>query len=139
MMDARQLTLPLDDPGLDSFERAVWAIIRSRHGRENAISVRALLAALGLDPDSKSAERRVRKIVERLVKVHGLPIGSSCDPKHHGYYHITDPAELDEHFKFLVKTGLRYLSRASRLKKSNLPRLIGQLRLEIAGGHDGKG
>ena len=134
-MNARQLTLPLDDPGLDSFERAVWAVIRSRHGRENAISVRALAAAVGLDPSSSGDERRVRKTIERLIKVYGLPIGSSCNPRHHGYYHITDPNELREHYEFLVRVAIRYLTRASRLQRGNLDRLVGQLELELEKGN----
>ena len=124
-----QLELNFDAPELSGLERDVWELIRERT-KEDPISVPELLSKLGFDQNDRASERAVRKAVERLVKEHGMPIGSSCGKKS-GYYHITDPFELERNYRFLIKVAKAYLVRASRLKKSNLARLIGQLELEL--------
>jgi len=132
-MQPRQLELNFDEPRLEGLDAMVWSVIRTRCGKKNAVSVPELMLALGLDPNDRAAERTVRRAIERLVKEFGLPIGSSCDRTRPGYYHIVDADELNRHYRFLVRVAMAYLVRASKLKKSNLARLIGQLELELVG------
>lgn len=107
--------------------RAAKTIQLHYRGHGQAVSVRGLSLILG------TSERATRGIIQGLINVHGLPIGSSVNPPA-GYYWITDPEELEATCRSLRHRGIAILVRAAKLKKASLEAVFGQARMEYENG-----
>ena len=118
-------------PPMVEIEKKAADILGRRRGHGQALQVVAMARLL------RTTERAARGIVQGLINIHGLPIGSSVNPPS-GYYWITDPDELDRTCRSLRHRGIAILVRASKLKKASLEAVFGQARLEYFGG-DGHG
>jgi hypothetical protein len=98
-------------------EQAVLDLIE--RGRDKARSVRFIASMTGLN------ERKVRAVVRLLIDGHGACIGSSVG-RPPGYYIITDPDEIERHYKELRHRGISILARAAKLKKISINKVFGQ-------------
>lgn len=113
--------------GLSVEEAAVWEVVRSHAGRENAVKAETLAFQTRLD------EKTVREAVSHLVVRHGKLIASSTgNPP--GFYVITDKKELEAHIRSLRHRGIACLIRAAALSKSSVEDIFNQGRLDLKGG-----
>jgi len=100
-------------------------------GRDYALSLPAVSRLTGFH------ERLIQDIIRDLVVKHSLPVASTSDSRQPGYYIPADERESIEHFRSLLKRGLRILKRAHAFHKSPLlAEFLGQAELEIAGNND---
>lgn len=93
--------------GLNKDETAVWAQIRFKMGKDNAISGRTIEASTGL------SYKRVQKIISDLVNKHGKFVGSCTK----GFYVPGTSKELHDATRTLRHRGILTFFRASRLEK----------------------
>lgn len=109
--------LPAGDEGL------VSALILASHTmRDTAITRAELCEKTGF------GDRKVRKIIARLVNHYGLPIGSCSHVA--GYYLIDNEADAQAAARELVKKAKSLLYRANRgLNSRHLANALGQMEL----------
>lgn len=113
------------DPRMDKNERLVTEILAEHRGKGKAITYSRIAAMLNLD------ERRIRKIVHRLIEDFRMPICSSYDADCPGYYMAETQEQVDETYRKLRGHGLSILRRAANVKNITLADLVQQLSLEI--------
>lgn len=116
------MQLSLFHTGLSSDEEALYGLLR--HGRDNAVSVKALEAATGM------AGVEIRKIIRRLIMDHGLLIGSSVNSPP-GYYIPETADEAITATKSLRHRGIMILMRAAKLQRCSVELVFNQARLEF--------
>lgn len=112
----------LSRAGFGDEERAVADALR--WGRANALQVReiARLARLPM--------RRTQDVIDRLLREHGWPIGTSmAEP--FGNYLIDSAEELEATVELLRTRGISNLTRAAALKGMSLRRFIESVQPEL--------
>ncbi|WP_076591996.1 hypothetical protein [Herminiimonas arsenitoxidans] len=92
---------------------------RSHIGGSNSIGGPALASQLGVKP--RTVRAMVLKLRENAIAVCGSP--------EIGYFIAETPEEVDATCKLLEQHGLHQLHVASRMRKTTLPELLGQLHL----------
>ena len=102
------------------------ALLRYHVGRPAGISCRKLAAAVA------AAEREVREAVTALRRS-GHPV---CGTPSTGYFIARTREELDETCVFLRGRALHTLGLEASLRKVSLPRLVGQMQLDLDGAGD---
>lgn len=102
-------------------EAAVIEILNRHVGRDHGLHISELTAEVNLAGIDYN-QRRVRRTVEDLVLVYGLPVGSNPV---HGYYLIdaADPADLTAALVDLKRRGLANLARYAALLRIEAPAL----------------
>lgn len=113
-------TIPLQD--LDDEERAVVGALD--WGRPNARPVPEAALAAQLRP------RKYQRIVEHLVHVHGIPIGTSMGTPF-GNYLIDDPEELRRVEELLRGRGISLIARAAALRRFDLRRYLETIQTQM--------
>ena len=106
-------------------ERLVAGIIERHRGKETPVAREQLALLVGV------TTRRVERIVKHLVERHGCPIGSVCAGDRHGYYIITDAADLARTADNLRARARSILKRLARLRQTTELDVLGQLRLDL--------
>jgi len=94
---------------LTAKERRVLELIPV--GRAHAIQARRLAQLVG------HHERKSRAIINHLVVVHGLPIGSSPEPGSAGYFVIADEEDLSVATRSIKPRAIKMCQRARALEK----------------------
>jgi hypothetical protein len=123
----QQLRLELN--GASPKDRAriarVLALIRTRIGRDRAVSMHAISEQLGL------STRDIQDIVKFLVEERSWPIGSATS-KPFGYYLIRSEEELRQNYQHFVRRGVSNLRHARAYKKASIVGpIVGQLEMEV--------
>jgi len=95
--------------GLTAKESRVLELIPVGH--EQAIQARRLAELVG------HHERKSRAIINHLVVVHGLPIGSSPGPGSAGYFIIADEEDLSVATRSIKPRAIKIFQRARALEK----------------------
>jgi hypothetical protein len=98
-------------------------VIRHCRGKDRPVSQEALARAVGEEP------RKVRRAVERLVKVHHEPICSSYDHHRPGYYWPVNRDEIQETYERLMRHAVRIMKRASSIMKAAPEAVMGQVQM----------
>lgn len=102
-------------------------IIYRHQGRTNPVKSVVIAYRTGMD------ERKVRELVKGLVEDHRLPIGSTSS-KPAGYYIITDPGELRQVRRSLIRRAISILNRAKAYDRAGwVAEMAGQLALKLEG------
>ena len=117
----------------------LMSILAEHVGKVNAIGMDELYSRLyGNRPQSKiNGTRRLRKLIESARK-EGVPICATTDKDTGGYYLAAAGEELDEYCSRLRKRALKLLALEARLRKTTLPKLLGQISINMEG-IDGEG
>ncbi len=117
---------------LSDDEKRILAAIRYRRGSVNAISIVEMRAAMEDSKDGVLSERQIKQIVRTLRVDFHLPIGSSKQGSHGGYFVM-----LSEEDYSILRSQILDQVRAEMevLKAVDGPRaaleLLGQLQLEV--------
>jgi len=74
--------------------------------------------------------RSLRKLITHARKI-GHPICSSPNENEFGYWLAKEGKDLSEYCANLHKRALKILAQEARLRKINMPRLIGQMALKF--------
>lgn len=98
-------------------------VLSKHQGRENGISARYLAAYCGVDL------RMLRKLISQARYEDGVAI---CGHPKTGYFMATTADELDMCCQFLRHRAVHSLQLLSRMTKTSMPDLIGQLKLNQA-------
>lgn len=123
--------LPFIYNAMTESERRVWDLLRTRRGREEAISLPLLARAVSIP------ERELQNIVRDLIIKHHKPIGSTSG-KPSGYYLCVSEEDLRRNHEQNKKRGLRLLARAWAFKKDPMiAPIIGQTSMEESS-HEGE-
>lgn len=123
-MTAEQLDLVM--PPADRAKAAkVLLILRSHQGRENAVSMHAIAAELGI------SSRDVQALVKFLVEERSWPIGTATS-RPFGYYVIRNERELEENYQHFIRRGVSNLKHARAYRNSSVVGpIVGQLEIEV--------
>lgn len=109
---------------LDQHHKAAMLTVMSRHiGRGNGISARYLATYLG------TSQRRLRKLISLARYEDGAAI---CGHPNTGYFMAQTPEELEMSCAFLRHRAVHSLQLLSRMTKTSMPDLVGQLKLNQA-------
>lgn len=104
--------------------KAALLNVMSKHlGRDQGISARYLSAVLGLSP------RKLRQLISRLRLEDGAAI---CGHPSTGYFMAQTADELELCCAFLRHRALHSLQLLSRMTRTSMPDLVGQLKLNQA-------
>jgi len=109
--------------------------IISRHvGRSNKIGMGELYERVFFDAWNNRINdtRRLRKLVTELRK-EGVPICSDTSRTGGGYYLASVGSELNTYCRKLRDRALKMLVQESKLRRTTLPELLGQIQLELPG------
>jgi hypothetical protein len=123
----------------DGETRRLLQLLRGHVGRDQAICMASLYeqwsgetlprdAAGKPDADVPTLSRHMRKLIDDLRDVYGVPVMSSA---RHGYWIVASEAELDEVVHEFRTRGLKSLTTAARLKKISLADELTQLKMEL--------
>lgn len=109
---------------MDLHHKVALLNVLSRHqGQQNGIHAAALAAYLGV------TERRLRGLVSMARHDDGAAV---CGHPSTGYFMAVTPAELDACCAFLRHRAVHSLRLLSRMTKTSMPDLLGQLKLNQA-------
>jgi hypothetical protein len=78
--------------------------------------------------------RILRKLVT-ILRREGVPICSTASRTGGGYFLAAAGSELTDYLRRNERRTLQILARNARIKKTSLPNYLGQLRLNMEGGH----
>ena len=98
-------------------------VLSRHHGRDNGISARYLAVYMGVNL------RTLRKLISQCRYEDGAAI---CGHPSTGYFMAQTPDELDMCCTFLRHRAVHSLQLLSRMTKTAMPDLIGQLKLNQA-------
>lgn len=123
----------------DAGTRRLLHLLRFHVGRDRAISMAELYeqwsgemlprdAAGKPDADVPTLSRVMRRVIDDLRDVYGVPVMSSSK---HGYWIIATEAELDEVVHEFRARGLKSLATAARLKKISLAEELQQIEMTL--------
>lgn len=112
----------VDPASLDEEGRRVFDVLPV--GKANAAKVPAMADRLGM------SVRQFRGVTARLVKDHGVPIGTS-NQKPFGNYLIDSSSDLDSTVKSLTSGAMELLKRAAALRKCTEAALIAEIQTEL--------
>jgi len=113
-----------DELSMNSDSQSVLSLIRTRIGRQQALSVEYISQATDIPP------RTVRDIVKHLIEHHHVRIGSALG-KPPGYYIIATQEEAEENERWLRKLGISILVHAAVLKKLSIKEYMKELQEEL--------
>ncbi len=101
-------------------------------GKENAIGMDELYERVfGKKVRHKINDTRdLRKLIT-TQRLKGIPIGSTSSQTGGGYYLVRAGSELEEYCSRILSSSRRGLLLVSRLKKLALPKIVGQLEMEL--------
>ena len=116
-----QLYLNFDADGLSEVERQIRSLIKK--GRENAVSVKSLMAITGL------SNVKVRDTVRHLINEHNVLICSATTPPA-GYYFPVSMEEKDSGTKQIESRIIELARRLRAMNRAAYERLYSQLRFE---------
>lgn len=103
---------------------AALLTVLSRHqGQTNGIGALDLATYLGV------SQRRLRRLISRARFDDGAAI---CGHPRTGYFMAVTPAELEMSCDFLRRRAIHSLQLLSRMTKTSMPDLVGQLKLNQA-------
>ena len=102
---------------------ALLNVLSHHHGRERGISAAALALRMGMPV------RAVRRLISECRHDDGTAI---CGHPSTGYFMAQTPAELEMSCEFLRRRACTSLLLLSRMTKTSMPDLIGQLKLNQA-------
>jgi len=107
------------------------AILANHVGRQNAIGMGELYQAVFGKPwgNRINDTSDLRELIRKLRR-DGTPICSSQE----GYYLASGGSELEEFCEHFRQRALKSLAVVARIRKIELPELLGQLKLELQGG-----
>lgn len=111
-------------PEMTDLEKSCLALIKPR-GAGRPIPHREIAAQLAAEP------RRVRKAVQRLVKIHHQPICSKYDASNPGYYWPQTREEVRDSSQRLLRHGVNIIMRARAIAKWSDEEVLGQMRIEL--------
>ena len=119
-----QTTLQLESRPLPEPAASIKRIIETEAlGRANAIPMPDLAARLGI------STRTLQSEIEWLIVEHGCRIGSSCG-KVHGYYWITDQADLELTYRNRMNRAIANFRAAWKLQRGRAAaEMLGQVSL----------
>jgi hypothetical protein len=109
----------------EELEQQLRYELAKRRGRAQAIKADVLAIACGKD------ERAVRLAIKMLIEARGALIGSATDEPA-GYYWIATPEELAQATQGLWHRAISCLVRISKLNKTGMQTVIGQLPMVYA-------
>ncbi len=101
----------------------LWRL-QGHRGRDQAIAMTALAREAGL------STRILQKIIKHLIEEHAGFIGSATGAGH-GYYLITEQAEVDAAIRQLEHRLGSLATRIARLKRLAPEEVLGQLRMSL--------
>lgn len=112
------------EAALTTEERKVYDVVRFHPGAATAIKQDDIAAMTGL------SNRQVQEILKHLTEFHGLLLASSVKPPY-GVYIPDSADELLNYTRQLRRRAISQLVRLSKLERTHLDDLLGQLRVEI--------
>ena len=123
----------------DKYKAILLSVLARHVGKSKSISMEQLhKEVFGSEPEDKYNSTRVlRKLVEELRR-EGVPICSSMQSTGGGYYIAAAGSELEAYLKNLRKRALKALMLEAKLRNMALPKLIGQIQLNLGGYNESK-
>ncbi|MCL5236337.1 MAG: hypothetical protein M1353_00620 [Nitrospirae bacterium] len=118
---AEQLGISFEPDDLNEIERRIKSLIKK--GRENAVSVKSLMAITGL------SNVKVRDTVRHLINEHNVLICSATTPPA-GYYFPVSMEEKDSGTKQIESRIIELARRLRAMNRAAYERFYSQLRFE---------
>lgn len=125
-----ELLSPLGGHELTDLESFVASLVLDA-SRDFPIGIKTIIAHVRQVKGSRLSERKVKRIIRSLRKVHAFPILASRQPPA-GYWWCASAEEMTEFVEGFKAQALDELHTLSRIVKHNYPALLGQLSLEDA-------